>query len=331
MTTIFTSYEKLFATWMMHHDLNHRIEVEPRFPGCDQTQVMRSYYTVPEEVPAPKELPVEELRKRRVARFVGASSLQLAIANVNTGQKDKTVQKPKPIYVLIHGPQVQRVEKITDAEEVKYGHFWGRTHFAATTKQTGYFLVDGWLVASIPKEVDEEKFEFNSEAEITVRHKMDGAEDPVSSEIIQTVNTWFVRHHRKLSTALTFSLGAALVLSVSVIALRGQPHLIAKLLSRILLVASFAMQSLCLYAGFQLYQLNQLQGKMNSIFDLGHWVCYVRFFAWAYPAASIGAPINDLFHPIELQNLNHMRNIDRSIRGTVSRFFKRIARNPSRA
>lgn len=320
MTAIFTSYEKLFATWMMHHQLNDAIEVEPRFPGSDQERVARSYYTSPEEVPPPKELSIEELRKKRLAHlnkpykrettyFLSGQSSQPTNGNVDgTTLQVQQKEQPEPIYRIIHGLEVQAVEKNTAAEVVKYGNFSGRTYFATTTKQTGYFLVDGWLVVSVPKEeANEEPFELNSDDVITIHHKFDGAENSVSHEVMITVQTWFVRQSEKLFSALIVSFGAALLLSLSVIALHNQTMFAAGVLSRIFLVASFAMQSLCLYVGFQFSRLYQLKEEMSGVNDLGHWVEKVRFFAGNYPALSSGAPIDKFFTPGEQLFLNQYR------------------------
>jgi|GEM_PF-1970732 len=320
MTTIFTSYEKLFATWIMHHQLNDAIEVTNRFPGCDQEQVARSYYTSPEEMSPPKELPIEELRNKRVAHFkklregqvtyfLSEQSSQPTNGKVDdTNQQAQQKEQPEPIYDFVHGLEVQAVEKNTAAEEVKYGNFWGRTYFVTTTKQTGYFLVDGWLVVSVPKEeANEEPFELNSGGEITVCHKFDGAENAVSNKVMITVQTWFTRQREKLFSALIVSFGTALLLSLSVIALHNQPMFAADLLSRIFLVASFAMQSLCLYVGFQLSRLYQLEEKMSGMNDLGHWVKTVRVFTGIYPKLSSGAPIDKFFTPTEQLFLNQYR------------------------
>ncbi|HEX4839014.1 MAG TPA: hypothetical protein VFU89_01075 [Rhabdochlamydiaceae bacterium] len=331
MTTIFTSYEKLFATWIMHHQLNDAIEVTDRFPKCDQDHVFENYYTIPEEMLPPKEIDEDELVKlcqKRVTYFKNdqilkraqegksdlirqvqlsddESSVPSGSSNDDTNQQVQQKEQPEPIYDFVHGLEVQAVEKNTAAEMVKYGNFWGRTHFVTTAKQTGYFLVDGWLVVSVPtEETNEEPLELNFDDTITIHHKFDIAENSVSNKVRTTVQTWFARQREKLFSALIVSFGTALLLSLSVIALHNRPMFAADLLSRIFLVASFAMQSLCLYVGFQLFRLYQLEETTSGMNDLGHWVKTVRVFAGIYPKLSSGAPIDKFFTPVEQQFLN---------------------------
>ncbi|HEX2580308.1 MAG TPA: hypothetical protein VHK67_07900 [Rhabdochlamydiaceae bacterium] len=334
MTTIFTSYEKLFASWIMHHKLNDVIEAEPRFPKCDQDLVCDSYYTIPKKMPAPKKLDDNELVKlcqRRVAFYKNNQIFQRKESKVdntirqaqpspgdrtetNNGNVDDTTQQvqqkeqPEPIYSFVNGLEVQAIEKSSVAEEVKYGDFWGRTYFVTTTQQTGYFLIDGWLVVSIPKEeTNEEPFELDSDDTMTIYHKFDVAEDPVSDAVMSKVHTWFGLQREKLSEALKVSFGIAFLQLLSVIALSNQPMVAAHVLSRVFLVASFAMQSLSLYIGFQLYRLYQLEEKMSGVNNLGDWVKTVRVCAGKYPKLSEEAPIDKFFTPREQQFLNHHR------------------------
>ena len=329
ISSLFTSHEKLFVDWMMHHKFNDEIQAEPRFPQSNQDTVWESYYTISQPLPPLKELPIEVLRQKRLDRIAGVL-ISEAPEMDGTGRPVRRAKKQK--YQIVHGPLIQTVEKKSAAELVKYGNFWGRTHFIETQKQTGYFLVDGWLVVSVPENPDEREFEFNSDTEITVVHKFDGAQDPVSSEIAKTVNAWFKWQNNKLSKLFMMSLGAAAMLSLSVIALGNQQHLAGKLLSRAFLVTSLVMQSLVLFAGYKFYQLNRLEESMSSIKDLGNWVHCIRYCAVIYPASSIDAPIDKFFTPREISGLEHLRqNTDTSIRGYISRFFSRISCLPLRS
>ena len=337
ISSLFASHENLFAKWMMHHKFNDEIQEEPRFPQSNQDDVWESYYTISQTLPPVEELPIEELRKRRVDRINGIT-ISEAPAMDGTGRpvsqrQSRRVQKSEPVYQIVHGPDIQKVEKKDSSELVKYGNFWGQTRFVTTDKQTGHFLVDGWLVVSVPEHPDVKEFEFNSDTEITVFHKFDEAEqDPVSNEIAKTVHHWFTWQNTKLSNLLMMSFGAAVMLSLSVIALGNQHHLAGKLLTRAFLASAIAMQSLALYAGIKLYQLQHLQEKMSLIRDIGHWVLQIRQFAPHYPVSSIGAPIDKFFTPREIFGLNYLRkNTDVSIRGYISRFFSRISCLPLRS
>jgi hypothetical protein len=327
--SLFTSHEKLFNEWLMHHEFNNQIQAEPRFSGYNQDDVYESYYTIPKETPPVKGPLPAELRKIWGDRF-NEKGIPISVApNVKMdGAGQPIIQDPeaKPIYRILHGPEVQAVEKKDSPVVVKYGNFCGRTYFTVTNRLTDYFLVDGWLVVSIPENQDEKAFKIDSDTEITVVHKFDGAKDPVSSEIAKKVQNWFAWHRSKLLNVFMITFSASVMLSLSVIALGTQHHLAGKLLSRALLVSSIAMQGMFLYVGYKYYRIYLLEEKMSSIKNLGHWVKQIRQSVVYYPVSSIGAPIDKFFPPKELFGLIYLReHTDISIKGYIRRFFRSIS------
>jgi hypothetical protein len=355
--SIFTSHEKLFAAWMMHYKFNQEIKAEPCFPEENQDEVQESYYTVAESSPTPVKLSEEEkeaIRKvwlRRMGmHLVGSEkeeerkkklglsehSVTLDFANVtrtNGGpRQDKYVPKQKPTYQIVHGPAIQTVEKKAFLESVKYGNFWGRTCFTATEKQTGYFLLNGWLVVSVPKIIKVKPFEFYDGNEtITVVHQYDenlvGEDlDPVARKIAGHIKEWFNWQTEKLLIVAKASLAGATLFSVILSALGKPDHLAGELFGLALAISGIATYAMAFYSSVKLYQLHCFKDKMNSIQNLGDWVQHVRRSVINYPDLFERAlNIYKFFTSGEqVLIMRSAKSAGTSVAGYARRFFQKI-------
>jgi len=302
--SLFNSQEKLFAEWMMGHEFNHNIQAELRFSGCNPDSVKDHYYTIPREGPPIEQLSIRKLREKRLKYFDKSPKAE-EVKKDGMDRPRPESQKQSPVYQLVHGPVIQKIEKNNALEVVRYGNFCGRTHFKVTKKQTGYFLVDGWVVVSVPKIPDEKEFKFSG-SQLTVVHQFQGVDDPVSAEIQKKVSDWFSRQRIKLAAVCLLSFGAAVMVTHSLTVFNDQAHLNGGLLLRAVLVSSIAMQALGLCSGIKLVQLYFLEEKM-ALSDLGQWVYRIQRFAEDYPSLPIGDQIRKFFTPKALNWLDFLR------------------------
>jgi hypothetical protein len=290
--SIFTSHEKLFAEWMMHHAFNQEIQSEPRFSGYDQDNVRKSYYTIPDESP-PLRYPSKEV-KAKIGEYyskeailkrqeAGSQVEPISESDESSSEYEKAVPKPRSVFQIVDSPLVQAVEKKTSAQFEKYSNFWGMTCFAIAEKHTGYFLVDGWLVVSIPTVEKENPYEVNDDIDITVAVKYDEGPDPVANRISAYILSWFAFQSVKLLIVFTTCLVGAAVFVMTGFALGNNSHLVGQLTSRAFLIGSIAMQAMVFYSGIKLYRLLYFTDKMNSIKNLGDWVLQIRKSAKTYP------------------------------------------------
>ena len=316
---LFTSHEKVFEEWMLDHKFNQEIEVEPRFPKVNQDEVQDSYFTVPKESPLPRcpkgeELKTirskrsfyyskEEFEKREKAlshheeRIPSSTSDSIsthqrmdsaAESGSDEGPWEYQYVRKNIRYHIVHGPVVQKVEKKSSIESVQYGNFWGRTYFAVTKKQTGYFLVSGWLVVSVPKKIiEEEPFEVNDGDEITVIHKFDEGfdvdSDPVASKIVTYIEQWFDYQRGKFWIVGGTSFVGALASAVIIPLLGAIDHWAGVWFRLALIITDIALCAMGFYTCVKLYQLYCFQDKMRSINNLGNWVGQVRHFVFEDP------------------------------------------------
>lgn len=323
--SLFTSHEQLFASWMMHHVFNNEIHTELRFSQQSAYEVQEAYFTVPEPLDPVKGLPVEDLREKRVIYFTsGADGPFVVVQDCPDKKKIKHAPKKKQVYQIVHGNVVEKVEKLIHPEIAKYGNLWSHSKFKISDKATGYYLVEGWLVVSIPEKKEEKKFAMEHGDEITVTYKFEGAEDPIAARISAYLRRWFAYHREKLWIVFATCLSSAVVLSLSALALGNSDNLYSTLFSKALLIGAIAMKAMVLYTGIKLYKLHDLENTMlGSIHNLGHWVQQIRHFATSYPALSGGAPIAQFFTEQELDRIQSW--IDTSITGYVRRFFERTS------
>jgi hypothetical protein len=291
-TAYFTSHEKLFAEWMMQHEFNQEIQAEPRFPGCDQYEVTKGYYTTPDK-PSPVRYPSKE-EKIKIGEYYSKEAIlkrQEAGSQVkptlesdeSSSEYHEAIPMKTRAFKIVHGPMVQAVEKKSSAIFEKYGDFWGMTRFAVAEKHTGYFLVDGWLVVSIPEVEKDNPFEVNDDIDITVALKYDEGPDPVASKISAYMLSWFAFQGAKVLIVFTISLVGAVIFVMTGFALGNSSHLVGQLTSRAFLIGSIAMQAMVFYSGIKLYRLLYFTNKMSSIKNLGDWVLQIRHSAKAYP------------------------------------------------
>jgi hypothetical protein len=326
--SIFTSHEKLFAEWMIQHEFNQEIQAEPRFTDeKDLNMIMESYYTPPEKSPSV----IPTIDEKETIRQVRLAHLNIPLKNEkealrketldlsrdqssgldditktarSVAQHDKLVSMQKPNSPIPeHGPVVQAVEKKSSPENVNYGNFWGRSYFTATVKQTGYFLVDGWLVVSVPEKIKERAYEINDDVDITVTLKLNEGLDPIVSKITGYIKDWFQQQREQLSTVSAASIAGSVLFSVLVRYFGNIDSLPGVLLGRSLVIGSIAMYAMVFYSAVKLYQLNGFKDKMNSVKNLGDWVKQVRRFGLDYPelATSGRSDIDKFLTPKEIR------------------------------
>lgn len=203
---------------------------------------------------------------------------------------------------------------------MKYGNFWGRTCFTVIEKkQTGFFLVDGWLVVSVPENKKDNFYEINDDIDITIALKLDEGPDPVASKIARYIQDWLMQQKEKLSIVSAASVAGATFFSV--LAPRGK---IDDLAGFVLTTCCIAMYAMVFYSGLKLYQLHCFRDKLNSIKNLGDWVQQIRRSACAYP---------DLFRGVSILKVEKFfttreqviisKNSDTSVRDYVRQFFQK--------
>ncbi len=233
------------------------------------------------------------------------------------------VPKQQPIYQIVHGPVVQKVEKKSAVENVKYGDFWGQTRFTVTKKRTGYFLVEGWLVVSVPEKIKDRPFEINKEDEITVVHKLDESFGSVaSSKINGYIQEWFSCEIEKLSIVSAASFSGATLFSALVPTLAKSDNLAGQLLALALVTSCVAMAAMVIYSGVKLYNLYCLKEKMDYIQNLGDWVSQIRYSALEYPDLSNKAhSIQNFFTPQEQKAIPAIDEYNRM--GYIRRLFNK--------
>jgi hypothetical protein len=346
----------------MQHAFNQEIQAEPRFPEIYQDKVRDSYYTPLEKslVVKPSEREKEALRQKWLAdRNMPLETEKEALRKEKLGlsrdqsigfndvtrnasfvaQYDKLVSMQKSIsQTPEHGPVVQTVEKKSSPDDVKYGNFWGRTCFTATgKKQTGYFLIDGWLVVSLPKDLKENRYEINDDTDITVTVKLDEGPDPVATKIALYIQDWLMQKNGKLLTVSGASVAGATFFSM--LAPRDldvNANLAVQLVGLAFVVGCIAMYAMVFYSGVKLYQLHCFRDKMHSIRNLGDWVVQIRRSAVDYPDLFVKAPscIGEKFFTSDersaVTDIDRM-NADTSVSGYVRRFFSRNSRFPLRS
>jgi hypothetical protein len=275
--SLFTSHERLLAEWMMNHEFNREIQAKHRFPNRNQEEVKKSYYTLPKEsqVRVPSREEKEAIYKRTLAHLGGKEIPEFEVPRA------EDVPEQKPVYQYAHGGRVEHVEKKSSLQNVNYGDFWGRTYFTDTKKQTGYFLVDGWLVVSAAQKVEDKPYEVNSGDEITIVHKFDQELDAVPSKMVRYIQSWF--HHQ--GTNLTFAAQASFAGSAVFSAITAKMYISdrAELPELVLVIGCIAMYALTAWICCKQYQLHYLKGKMDEIQNLGHWVAQMRVFKAIYP------------------------------------------------
>jgi hypothetical protein len=302
ISSLFTFPERLFAKYLVEHPFNDEIHAEYRCPGVNQDYVRTAYFTLEDDKEI-QELDINQLREKRVARFdkglVLPKAPVLSTAEVQAdvdSHQLKQVKNEKKVYYIVHGPLVDKVEKTAHRVSVKYGNLVGQSHFQITKKSTGYHLIEGWLVVSIPAKIEEkEPFEFNDEIEITVVHQFNEDIDPVSSKISGYVQSWFNLQSEKLWIAFTASVVGSALFSLTVIALGHPDHFAGRLFSRTLVIGAVSMLAMVLYSGVKLYKLLLFKEKMLFIDNLGDWVQQVRLSICNYPELCINASHLDRF------------------------------------
>ena len=352
--SIFTSHEKLFAEWMMQHEFNQEIQAEPRFSEeKNQNLVMESYYTISKKspsviptineneairqarltgfnisAPTEKELAREEARKSKLG--LSSQSINLDLNDINNGARRQVELVPKKKFIStslipVHGQVVETVEKTSSVKDVQYGDFWGRTNFAKTEKKhTGYFLIDGWLVVSVPEKIKERLYEINDDIDITVAIKYDEGLDPVASKIAGYIKDWFQHQREQLATVSAACIAGSALFSVLVRYFGDIDSLPGMLLGLSLVISSIAMYAMVFYSGVKLYQLYGFREKMNSVKNLGDWVKQVRCFARDYPGlGTSGLPDIDKF--LTPKEFGLIINPDRNVQTYARRFFQKIS------
>jgi hypothetical protein len=296
ISSLFASQERLFAQYLVNTSFNDEIHAEYRCPGADQDQLLDAYFTPAESDKEIQELESEELKRRRVVHFTSLARRQPLPREELKAAEEQQVESKEKVFQLVHGPVVDRVEKTAHPVSVDYGNFWGQSRFQITNKSTGYYLLEGWLVVSIPESQKEDPLELKDGSETTtVVYKFDGAQDPVSNKISGYVQSWFDRQSEKLWSAFTASVVGSALFSLTVIALGHTDHFAGQLFSRTLVIGAVAMLAMVLYLGVRLYKLHLFKEKMLFIDNLGCWVQQVRLSIGDYPELCIGAPHIDKF------------------------------------
>lgn len=330
--SLFTSNERLFAEWIVHHKFNEEIQAEPFF--LEESANIKLPTEKEKEFMAKARLKLLEGKKREaekepdVSLSDGSSS---GFACVNIG---KIVHKRNFTYKLEHCPVIQNVEKQNTATNKLYGDVWLKSHFQMTEKKTGSFLVDSWLVVSLPKKVKEESpfiinhDEINDEiygsTEFSVTYRLDDNLDPVESKIAGYIKSWFESQSEKLLIASKTCAAGATLFTVVVSILGKSKHLADGLFGIALVISCIAMYAMSFYSGVKLYQLSYFKEEIDSGKNLGNWVQRVRSSANAYPdLVPFGSNVSKFFTPEERASMI-ITNMTANKKGYIRRFFQRV-------